>query len=499
MRPPMQLADLLDLSLDGRANADALEYELDGGLIARLTFGELQLRTNRLARTLASRGISRGDRIAFHLPNGIEFVELFIACLKLGAIVVPINILYREREVGHILRDAEPKLVATTPELSEVLLGEAAGWNVTHVCDLVDESKDKDGTRFHVDLDGDDPAAIVYTSGTTGQSKGAVLSHNVFAFNTVNLLTCWQITERDRYLAVLPLFHVHGLGNGVLSWLVSGCLMRLAARFELVRAPDLFKAFRPTLFFGVPTIYIRLLELSEDECREIGKAARLFVSGSAPLPAHILDSFEERFGHRILERYGMSETLMNIGNPYHGERRAGSVGFPFPGVSVKLLDDALDPVPPGTIGEVFVRGGNVFSGYWRRPEATRDAFIDGWFRTGDLAERSEDGYYTMRGRRTDLIISGGFNIYPQEIEEVLLEQEGVREVAVCGKPDDRRGEVPVAYIVSDQSLDEDQLRELCRQKLASFKVPRAFVRVDSLPRTALGKVQKKLLPSLITK
>jgi malonyl-CoA/methylmalonyl-CoA synthetase len=495
----MQLADLLDLSLEGRPSAVALEYERDGDAIARLTFGELQRRTNRLARTLTSHGISRGDRIAFFLPNGVGFIELFIACLKLGAIVVPINILYREREVAHILRDSDPRLVATTPELSRILEGEAAGWNVVNVHELIRTAEDADDARFRSHIDGDDPAAIVYTSGTTGQSKGAVLSHNVFAFNTVNLLTCWQITSEDRYLAVLPLFHVHGLGNGVLSWLASGCLMRLAARFEIARAKELFESFHPTLFFGVPTVYVRLLELDEDLCREIGRRARLFVSGSAPLPAPVLDSFKEKFGHTILERYGMSETLMNIGNPYQGERRAGSVGFPFPGVSVRLLDDELNPVPAGTVGEVFVRGGNVFSGYWRRPEATREAFVDGWFRTGDLAERSEDGYYTMRGRRTDLIISGGFNIYPQEIEDLLLENQAVREVAVCGVPDERRGEIPVAYVVADEPFDEEALREWCSQKLASFKVPRAFVRVESLPRTALGKVQKKLLPSLTTK
>lgn len=496
MRSPMQLADLLDLSLDGRANAEALEYEPENGIIARRTFGELQLRTSRLARALASQGIVRGDRIAFFLPNGSEFIELFIACLKLGAIVVPINILYREREVAHILRDCEPKLVVTTPQLSAVFEGEASGWQVEDVFQLIERAGDAESARFRIELDGDDPAAIVYTSGTTGQSKGAVLSHNVFAVNTVNLLTCWQITEKDRYLAVLPLFHVHGLGNGVLSWLASGCLMRLAVRFEIARAAELFESFRPTLFFGVPTIYIRLLELPLDVCREIGKHARLFVSGSAPLPAHILDSFRVKFGHTILERYGMSETLMNIGNPYQGERRAGSVGLPFPGVSLRLLDDQLNEVPTGTVGEVFVRGGNVFGGYWRRPEATQAAFVDGWFRTGDLAERSQDGYYTLRGRRTDLIISGGFNIYPQEIEDLLLEQSSVREVAVCGVEDERRGEVPIAYIVSDDPFDEEALREWCRLKLASFKIPRAFIRVDALPRTALGKVQKKLLPSL---
>jgi malonyl-CoA/methylmalonyl-CoA synthetase len=200
-----------------------------------------------------------------------------------------------------------------------------------------------------------------------------------------------------------------------------------------------------------------------------------------------------KFGHTILERYGMSETLMNISNPYEGERRAGSVGLPLPGVSLKLVDEHGQPVKDGNVGEVYLKGPNVFTGYWRQEEATAAAFVDGWFRTGDLAERSDDGYFTLRGRRTDLIISGGFNIYPREIEEVLLEQRGVREAVVCGVPDDHRGEIPVAWVVVDESFNETEVVEACRRCLASFKIPRAFIRVDQLPRNALGKVQKNLL------
>jgi malonyl-CoA/methylmalonyl-CoA synthetase len=270
--------------------------------------------------------------------------------------------------------------------------------------------------------------------------------------------------------------------------------MRLVERFDHQRAEALFDEFRPTLFFGVPTIYVRLLELPPDAARRIGEHARLFVSGSAPLPAHVHDAFRARFGHTILERYGMSETLMLISNPYEGERRAGTVGFPLPGVSVRLVKPGGGAPGPGEIGQVLVRGPNVFSGYWANADATAAAFDAGWFRTGDLGERSDDGYYTLRGRASDLIISGGFNIYPREIEELLLEQTGVREAAVVGAPHERRGEVPVAYIVADDPLDERLLREACARGLASFKVPRAFVRVDALPRTALGKVQKHLLP-----
>jgi malonyl-CoA/methylmalonyl-CoA synthetase len=298
------------------------------------------------------------------------------------------------------------------------------------------------------------------------------------------LLTCWQISTADRLLLGLPLFHVHALGNGLHCWLISGCRMRLLARFEHPKATATFLDFRPTLFFGVPTNYVRLLEIPEEQAREIGGFMRLFVSGSAPLAAQVLEEFRARFGHTILERYGMSETLMNISNPYVGERRPGSVGLPLPGVSVKLVE-----------GELYLKGPNVFPGYWRREEATRAAFVDGWFRTGDMAERSEDGYYTLCGRKSDLIISGGFNIYPREIEEFLQEQDEVAEAAVIGVPDRVRGEVPVAYVVLRSAIDCAVLAERCRARLASFKAPREFIALERLPRNAMGKVQKHLLPA----
>ena len=490
----MQLTDIFDLSLVGRGAAEALEYDRAGGGVGTATFGELEARSNRVAAELAARGLGRGDRLGFFLPNRIEFLDLFLACVKRGIIVVPINVLYREREIGHIVGDAEPKAVVTTAELAPFLPAEAPAWEVEA---LLQAAESREAARVRLALEGDDPAAIVYTSGTTGRSKGAILTHNNFLANMVNLLAAWRITEQDRYLAALPLFHVHGLGNGVHVWLGSGCRMRLVERFDIQRAPALFEAFRPTLFFGVPTIYIRLLELPAETARAIGERMRLFVCGSAPLPAQTLEEFRERYGHTILERYGMSETLMNLSNPYEGERRPGSVGMPMPGGSAKILNPAGEPVAEGEVGELYVRGPNVCAGYWRRPDATAEAFSDGpgsWFRTGDLAERAADGYYTLRGRRTDLIISGGFNIYPREIEEVLLEQPGVREATVCGMPDARRGEVPVAYVVADETFDAAALEAACRRVLASFKIPRGFVRVESLPRTALGKVQKHLLP-----
>lgn len=489
----MQLLDLFDLSLQGRRDQPALEHDRADGTTERLTFGEVDARSNRMARALERRGVREGDRIALFLPNRIEFIDLFLACVRLGVIVVPINILYREREVAHIVGDAEPVAVVVHSEEARPLFpGSAVLWEVEA---LAHDARQEDDAPVRRAIDGDAAAAIVYTSGTTGRSKGAVLSHNNFLANASSLATCWRITSDDRYLAVLPLFHVHGLGNGLVTWLVTGCRMRLAERFDIARAAALFEAFEPTLFFGVPTIYVRLLELPEETARRIGARMRLFVCGSAPLSAATLEAFQARFGHRILERYGMSETLMNIGNPYAGERRAGSVGLPFPGVSTRIVRPDGGEAAIDEVGELLVRGPNVIRHYWRRPDADADAFVDGWFRTGDLARRSADGYFTLAGRRSDLIISGGFNIYPREIEELLLECPGIREAAVVGVADARRGELPVAYVVADDDASVAALADRCRAQLASFKLPRAFVRVEALPRTALGKVQKHLLPA----
>jgi malonyl-CoA/methylmalonyl-CoA synthetase len=458
----MNLNHLFDLSLVGRRDSEALEF---AGRC--FTFGEIDARANRTAQALAHRGLKPGDRLAVHLANSVEMIDLYLACTRLGVIFVPVNILYREREVAHIVRDSEPALFLTAADLP-ALHAEAAAL---------------DPIRPDTALDGDTPAGIIYTSGTTGASKGAILTHNNFAANAVTLLTCWQITAADRFLLALPLFHVHALGNGLHCWLASGCRMRLLERFEHQSAAATFLDFRPTLFFGVPTIYIRLLDLPAETAREIGARMRLFVSGSAPLPAQVLEDFRARFGHTILERYGMSENLMDVSNPYVGERRPGSIGLPLPGVRVRLVN-----------GEIQLRGPNLFAGYWRREEASRDAFDDGWFKTGDLATCSPDGYYTLRGRKSDLIISGGFNIYPREIEEFLLEQEEVAEAAVAGAPDPVRGEVPVAWVVLRTPVDAAELAGRCRAKLAGFKVPRAFHTVERLPRNAMGKVQKHLLP-----
>jgi len=485
----VNLTELFALSLSGRANRGALEFEG-----RTLTFGEIDARANRMAAELASRGLARGDRLAVHLANRVEFIDLFLACARLGVMFVPMNILYKERELRHIVSDAEPKAVVAAVNNGATYPESGVVWDVDA---LTRAAAARESDRLVIPVDGDDPAMIVYTSGTTGVAKGAVLSHNNLAANGITLTTMWKISESDRYLAMLPLFHVHGLGNGLHTWLISGCRMRLLDRFDQRTTPAEMLDFKPTLVFGVPTVYIRLLDgviLSDDGARAVGAAARLFVSGSAPLPAHVHQAFHHRFGHTILERYGMSEALMIMSNPYEGERRAGSVGPPLPGVSARIVDDNGVVLGDNEVGEVQISSPSLFTGYWRRPDETADAFDDGWFKTGDLGVRAPDGYYTLRGRRGDLIISGGFNIYPREIEEMLLEDPRMREVAVVGVADPVRGEVPVAYVVADDVLSASDIEETCRSQLASFKIPRAFVRVESLPRTALGKIQKHLLP-----
>src|SRR6266568_2874239 len=381
----MNLTGLFDLSFVDRRETVALEFQN-----RTLTFGEIDERSNRVAHLFTQRGLQAGDRLCCYLANCLEMIDVYLACVKLGIIFVPINILYKEREIVHILDDADPKAVVAAGDFPV----SATVWQPGEISQAAAALP---SSRPAVPLDGDAPAGIIYTSGTTGASKGAILTHNNFAANALNLITCWKICEADRFLLTLPLFHVHGLGNGLHTWLISGCRMRLMERFERETAAAAFLDFKPTLFFGVPTIYVRLLDTPPDVARRIGQAMRLFVSGSAPLPAQVHEEFRALFGHVILERY--------------------------------------------------VRGPNVFPGYWKREEATRAAFVDGYFRTGDLAVRSEDGYYTLQGRKSDLIISGGFNIYPREIEEFLQEQPGVAEAAVVGVPDRVRGEVPCAYLV----------------------------------------------------
>ncbi|MGB4971753.1 MAG: AMP-binding protein, partial [Cyclobacteriaceae bacterium] len=382
----MNIIDLFNLSFFGRKDKIAIEFGE-----TQLTFDDLHVRSNQMAHVLTSKGLVAGDRLGLYLENSLEFVDLYLACLQLGVIIVPINILYKEREITHIMNDATPKAIVSFNKIEGV-----ETWDAN---EIAKEARNHSKDTIRCKATGDTPAAIIYTSGTTGTSKGAVLSHNNFIANSINLNTCWKITEADRLLIGLPLFHVHGLANGMHCAFIAGATTRLLPRFEHQKIKDECVDFKPTLFYGVPTIYVRLLEKSKEEAREIGASVRLFVSGSAPLPPQVLDAFHEKFGHVILERYGMTETLMNISNPYVGERRAGTVGFPLPGTSVKIITPEGSEAGVDEEGEIHIKGPNVFSQYWNRPDATSASFENGYFKTGDMAVVSEDGYYTLRGRK----------------------------------------------------------------------------------------------------
>lgn len=471
------------------------------GNFATLTYAELHAAADRLASGLQKWGLSKGDRVAFFLGNRPEFVIAYLAVIKLGAIMVPVNLRYRRMEIGHIFADCAPRLVITESEQLPYL--EDAGYpsNGEIPLLLAEEMKVWGSDKpFATPLVlAEDLALIMYTSGTTGRSKGAMLSHSNVLSTVAALLAAWDWQAQDTLLLCLPIFHVHGLVVGLHCALAAGATVMLREKFVAHETLAELIGGQPTLFFAVPTIYVRLVEELGALERADLKHMRLFCSGSAPLAAETLTEFETLTGHTILERYGMTETGMNLSNPYIGQRVAGSVGTPLPGVTMRIVNDKRQDVQPGEEGELLVRGGNVFTSYWNAPDKTLASFSHDeqgqqWFHTGDIARQDpENGFVTLLGRRHELIISGGFNIYPREIEELLMTFPGIAEAAVIGTPHAEWGEVPVAFVVCNGELDTNGLTQFCRQQLASFKVPKQFTLVESLPRNAMGKLQKNLL------
>jgi malonyl-CoA/methylmalonyl-CoA synthetase len=494
----MNLLDLFAIPLHRRPDKVVLQFRDEDGTQTDLTSADLFAHARRIAAELAVRGVGRGDRVAFFLGNGPEFVTALLALFHLGAVLVPINLAYRRREIAHMLEDAEPRLLLTErsrlPILDELAVEERAGVEIIFAEDLSGWPEHPAFAPSRVD--GGDLAMLLYTSGTTGRSKGAMISHDNVLATVTGLLAAWGWEPDDVLLLTLPLFHTHGLVVGLCCALAAGATVLLRRRFDATAATTELLGGEPTLFFGVPTLYVRLVE-------ELGRAGdlsglgrmRLFCSGSAPLAPETFTAFRDLTGHSILERYGMTETGMNLSNPYTGPRIPGTVGTPLPGVSARIAED----------GELLVRGSNVFAGYWRAREKTRESFLRDelgqlWFRTGDLAWRDpETGTFSLLGRRHELILSGGFNVYPREVEEVLASFPGVREAAVVGRPHPEWGEVPVAFLVVDgeagRTVDEAGLIAFCKSRIAGFKVPRTFHVLDALPRNALGKVQKHLLPA----
>ena len=449
-------------------------------------------------------GLQPGDRVALFLGNRPELLLAALATMQLGAIVVPINLAYRKRELLHLLHDAQPRLLfteesqlETLAELTDEELGSVEELVLAETMNRWFETDDVST----VAISGDDLAMLMYTSGTTGPSKGARITHDNLVSTISGLLTAWDWSPRDRLLLTLPLFHTHGLVVGCLTALAAGATVQLFRKFEVQAVWTTLLEGEVTLFFGVPTLYHRLLSVAESSQTRFDLShLRLLCSGSAPLPAETHQAFEALTGAKILERYGMTETGMNLSNPYAGPRIPGTVGTPLPGVSVRIVGPDGSIVDPGERGALQIRGPNVFDGYWQAPEKTQSSFISDdrgrqWFVTGDLARCDpETGHYTLLGRSTELIISGGFNIYPREIEEVLCSFPGISEAAVIGRPSEAWGEEPIAFVVSQSSFAIDDLVAFCRRQIASFKVPKEIRPIEALPRNALGKVQKHRLP-----
>ena len=488
------------------ANLDAIAIETDNGLF--YSWRDLDRATAMVANLLESLELPGGSRIATLADKSVEAAILYLATLRAGHVFLPLNTAYREAEVAYFVRDAEPAVLVCSPRAFGWISRIAFQSGTRHVFTLGD---DRSGSLLQrashfpdqhtvAQRGGNDLAAVLYTSGTTGRSKGAMLSHGNLLSNALVLKDYWGWRSEgqggDVLIHALPIFHVHGLFVALHGALINGSKMIWLAKFDAARVIE--KMSSATVFMGVPTLYVRLLAEAALN-REATRPMRLFISGSAPLLIETFTQWQQRTGHTLLERYGMSETAMLTSNPYHaqdGERRGGTVGFALPGVDLRVQDVHGLTVPVGEVGAIQVRGPNVFNGYWRMPGKTLEEFTDdGFFRTGDVGKVDQDGYVSIVGRSKDLIISGGYNVYPAEVESYINDMEGVAESAVVGVPHPDFGEVGVALVIARPGvrLDPERIVNTLKSLLANFKVPKRCFLVDELPRNAMGKVQKNLL------
>ncbi len=465
-----------------------------------VTYREAQEASARIANSLLKLGAIPGDRITVQVEKSVENLFLYLACLRAGLVYHPLNTAYTAAELSYFLGNADPTIVICASDalatIESVLPAKGVKALLTLDADgsgtLMQQAKDASVQADVIRCKGADMAALLYSSGTTGQPKGIMLSHDNLRKNAETLVEAWGFSASDRLLHMLPIYHVHGLFVGLGCVLMSGASMVWHSRFTdksaIAALPDC------TVMMGVPTYYTRLLANPEFDS-ECCSNMRLFVSGSAPLLSETFVEFSSRTGHTILERYGMTETGMNTSNPLKGERRAGTVGPPLPGVTVRIVDDSGRDLAEGDTGNLQVKGPNVFPGYWHMPEKTAEDFtFDGFFNTGDKATIDPDGYVSIVGRAKDMIISGGLNVYPKEIELVIDDMDGINESAVIGVPDADFGEAVVAVIIASGSPPTaEQVISHCRTQLANFKVPKRVEIIDTLPRNAMGKVQKNLL------
>ncbi|MEO5793832.1 MAG: malonyl-CoA synthase [Rhodoferax sp.] len=490
------------------SDLDAVAIETDSGL--RYSWRDLDRSTAMLANLLASLGLTAGARIAVQVDKSVEAMVLYLATLRAGYVFLPLNTAYQADEIRYFIGNAEPAVVVcSAPNFGWVSkIAFMAGTEYVFTLNSDRTGSLLDRAAHHSDQhtvalkQADDLAAILYTSGTTGRSKGAMLSHGNLLSNAATLKDYWGWQPGDVLIHTLPIFHVHGLFVAIHGALLSGSKMLWAAKFDARKVVEWLP--RATVFMGVPTLYVRLLQ-EPGLTAEAARSMRLFIAGSAPLLIDTFNAWQTRTGHTILERYGMSETAMLTSNPYRvedGERRGGTVGFPLPDVQLRVVADSDQPLPTAEIGGIQVRGPNVFQGYWRMPEKTAEEFTaDGFFKTGDVGQIDARGYVHIVGRSKDLIISGGYNVYPAEVEAAINELPGVAESAVVGIPHADFGEVGVAVVIAQVGavLDPAQILAALKARMAHFKVPKHCFVVAELPRNAMGKVQKNMLRAQYTK
>src|SRR5438270_1861895 len=469
-----------------------------------VSFRALEEGSARIASVLRDLNVQPGDRVAVQVEKSPEAVLLYLACLRSGAVFLPLNTAYTPAEIGYFLGDAEPKVFVCGPGRRSKLADAAKKARVAHVetldenggGSLTDKAKSASPKFTNASRGANDLAAILYTSGTTGRSKGAMLSQENLASNARTLVDYWRFGASDVLLHALPIYHTHGLFVAINTLLMAGGSLLFLPRFDADTVIRLLP--QATSMMAVPTFYTRLLQHPHLNPALV-KHIRLFTSGSAPLLAETHSEWRAKTNHSILERYGMTETNMNTSNPYEGERIPGAVGFPLPGVSLRIVDpDKGTPVPGGEVGMIEVAGPNVFKGYWRMPEKTAEEFTsDGYFKTGDLGRIDEKGYVYIVGRGKDLVITGGFNVYPKEVETEIDALPGVVESAVIGVPHPDFGEGVTAIVVrkSGSKIDERQISRALDGRLAKFKLPKRILFADTLPRNAMGKVQKNVLRS----
>jgi len=491
-------ANLFSRLFDTLDDTTRLAIETPDG--KHISYGDLVARSGQIANVLVRRGVKPGDRVAVQVEKSVENLILYLAVVRAGAVYLPLNTAYTLNELDYFITDAEPSLVVCDPAKAEGLRTIAA--KVGARVETLDasgkgslsEGADASSADFAtVPRGNDDLAAILYTSGTTGRSKGAMLSHDNLASNSQTLVDFWRFTDKDVLIHALPIYHTHGLFVASNVTLFARAAMIFLPKLDPERIIQLMS--RATVLMGVPTFYTRLLQ-SPNLTKDATGHMRLFISGSAPLLAETHREWSARTGHAVLERYGMSECGMICSNPLNGERRPGSVGPSLPGIEVRVRAEAGELAAPGEAGVLEVKGPNVFKGYWRMPEKTAEEFTgDGWFKTGDVAIKGEDGYVSIVGRAKDLVISGGFNVYPKEVEDVIDSLAGVDESAVVGVPHADFGEGVVAVVVPERGAapEEAAIIAACREKLAAFKVPKKVFFQQELPRNTMGKVQKNAL------